>query len=179
VTRDFYLAVAIPGTISGTVRYSTDTTFILSGATLVLRRGSATGSIIDSVVTDSTGTYTFSNVAPGAPNYWITVSTSLAPDTTLANVAVGNGVTLTRNIVVTGGPVSIHPIAVGNLNRIQFSRMGDRLILDLGVSSTARSVTVFNMNGALQHRASVPAGESRASVPATFAPANGFLFQVR
>jgi hypothetical protein len=48
--------------------------------------------------------------------------------------------------------------------------------LDLEISNLPRSIKIFDLNGALQHQVSIPAGKTQVFVPATFAPENGFFF---
>jgi len=272
VVLDLLLAVTAPGTITGTVKSTSDTTVHIANALVVLTRGSATGTFISSTQTNSSGVYTLSNVDPGAPNYWITVSAGgyvTSTTTATAGLAVGNGATVTSNFslltpgsitgvikkvvspqvitpmtnvlvllrrgsataavtdstrtdvqgvyafhnlppaaanywitaittlgtathdsltVSAGGtmtsdftftqPSALYP-ALSSLHRVRFQRMGDRLALDLGVSTSIRTVSIFNLGGTLQHRVFVEAGGTQAIVPATFAPEKGFLFQVK
>jgi len=62
---------------------------------------------------------------------------------------------------------------------MRWSRSGDRLTLDLGASNTTRLVSVYGLNGTVLYSVFVNAGESRAVIPAAFAPSNGYLFQVK
>ncbi len=179
VTRNFYLTAAVPGNITGTVRNAVDST-PLTGIRMYLRRSSATSAIIDSTTTDATGLYTFSNVAPGTPNYWVTASgNGIYTDSTAANVAVANGGTATRNFALTLIPVSVRSVSANNTHGFQFMRTGNRLLLNLDPSNTARMVRIYDMSGTLRNRISVIAGESHVEIPTAFAPSNGFLFQVK
>ena len=96
IALNIYLALTQPATITGTVRNGINTNTI-TGAKVYLRRGSATAAISDSAVTNGSGVYTFSSVAPGTPNAWITASANGFITLTNNNVAVGNGATVTSN----------------------------------------------------------------------------------
>ena len=264
-TSNLYLAPIVAATISGTVTGSPGGAGI-ANALVVLRRSSATSTILDSVRTNGAGSYSFSGVAPLTPNYWITASANGFISATNNNVAVPNGGAVTSNfsltalatitgllindpvpeiatairgalvtlqhgsdvapildsvrsdslgrytfrnlvsdtlnywvtaytnvgtathgdLLVTSGGTTVSdfdfvPAGVNSMvfksSGIRFVRSGDRLILNLGVSSVARTVEVYGMNGSLHTRISVKAGETQAVVPATFA--NGFMFRVK
>ena len=99
-TFNIYLSLTLPATITGTVR-STVTTNPIANALVVLRRGSAVAVILDSVRTNGSGVYTFTNVAPGTPNAWITASATGFIAATNNSLVVGNGATVTSNFSLT------------------------------------------------------------------------------
>ena len=91
----------VSGTLTGTVRRSFDTSVHLNNALVILRRGSAAGTFVDSTRTNASGTYTFSGVPSGTPNYWIAVSASGFISTTTAGtvgLAITSGVTTRSNV---------------------------------------------------------------------------------
>ena len=178
VTRNFYLAVAVPGSITGIVRRATDST-VIAGAKIYLRRSSATSAIIDSATTDSAGVYTFSNVASGTPNYWITISVTGYLDSTITNVAVGNGATVTRNVVMTLVSSALKQAATHSANNFRIVRAGNLLWVNIEASGTPRRLKIYDMTGSVRHSVSISAGENRVSVPAAFSPSNGFILQVK
>jgi len=168
------LVAKVAGTLKGTVKDKTNNP--IANALVVLRRGSATGSILDSVRTNVSGGYTFPNVVPGGPNYWVAVITA-------------NGSAVRENVIVASGATVIvdFSFTVSSLDRslaygfrgLRIVPVGDRLELELGVSASIRTVSVFEADGMLKYQVSVPAGQSRTAVPASFSPENGFLFQVK
>ncbi len=97
ITLNIFLALTQPATVTGTVRNAINTNPI-SGAKVYLRRGSATAAISDSTTTNGSGVYTFTGVAPGTPNAWITASATGFITLTNNNVAIGNGLTVTSNL---------------------------------------------------------------------------------
>jgi hypothetical protein len=84
----FYMGA--PGSISGVVRRASDSVS-MAGRVVYLRRSSATSVILDSTMTDAQGAYTFSNVAPGAPNYWVSSIAEGFAETANTNVALADG----------------------------------------------------------------------------------------
>jgi hypothetical protein len=169
-TSNFALT-AMVGTITGVARSAGSP---VPGLVVTLRRGSATSDAIATATTDSTGRYTFSNVPSGTPNYYVTIfNPATNQSLTNGNLSVTNGGTVTSNFVLS--PTAIQ--AFSRSHGIKWAQSGDHLTLDLGVSGTARTVSVVSLNGSIQYRATIAAGESHTTIPATFA--KGFIFQVR
>lgn len=167
-TSNFTLTASI-GTITGSVRSGGHPVPDLE---VILSRGTDS---MAATTTDSNGLYTFSNIPAGAPNYSITVFNPLAgqPQTN-SNIAVTSGGTVTSNFLL--GPTALQQ-TLSHFHAVNWVRSGDRLNFDLGVSTKVRSLSVLSLEGRIQYRATVAAGESRTTVPATFA--KGFLFQVK
>ena len=167
----------------------------VSGAKVYLQKAltdSGNYMTIDSAISNSQGDNTTDNfrfyLEPTATENGITYRI-LAPEQTI------NGKTFSaytgaafplnvddasrRNIVLSGLTVGVlsrssiqHPL-------IHFSTIGDQMAIELGVSTSARTISIFNLSGSLQRQVNVPAGKSRVIIPATFAPKNGYLFQVK
>ena len=115
-----------------------------------------------------------------APNYDTTAILTGTTSTTVYAVAFPVNST-TNNANVTLATV-LPPAAIFFPNSkthgiVHMSLLGDKVTMDLGISNVARTVEVFDINGALQHRVSVPAGESKAVMPSVFS--KGYLFQVK
>ncbi|MDB5105945.1 MAG: hypothetical protein JWP91_3634 [Fibrobacteres bacterium] len=168
------LVLKVPGKLKGTVKDKADKPIV--NALVLLRRGSATGAILDSARTNASGAYVFDSIVPGTPNYWITVI-SANGTSTRENIIVASGATVLVdfNFAVT----SIDPLLASGARGIRIVRSGSGLALDLGLSPFSRTVSIFGTSGSLKHRLVVPAGESKATVPASLAPVNGFLYQVK
>jgi len=193
-------------TITGTVTRGTTTP--ASGAKVVLARrinnqAATPFTRLDSTTTDANGIFVFSNLIAAQPatqgqyRLFITMtplgSTVDYPNgtaqTNLDTITVAVGGTATRNVTLTNcavgstlpgcAPAGILPLSSSKSQDIRFSTMGDRLILDMGVSNAVRTVSIFGLNGTVQYQVNVPAGESQAVVPATLSPANGYLFMVK
>ena len=92
----------------------------------------------------------------------------------------GTAVTLDANTVVepAAGAAPVRLAVSAAARGIRFVSMGDRLAVDMGASASARSVSIFGMDGMLRYRAPVPAGQARVDVPVSLSPWRGFLFQV-
>ena len=153
----------------------------VSGAKVVLQyRATTAGAWTnrDSTTTNVTGNFQFTGLAAatGTAAYRVMVSLTGYTTATSAAITVATGATATVNVTLTSTTINIFTPGTA---RIRYSQAGDRLNLDLGASNAARSIRIFNLSGVLQQRIAVPAGESRAVVPAAFAPANGFLFQIK
>jgi hypothetical protein len=169
------------------------TTTFTSGAKLILQRrttnfgaGSTSFISVDSTTSDINGTYDFVNMIAGAQaNYRVMIialftATNQTVDTVTGNTTVATGAFVTVNFTIQTPPTSILSFTPTAGNRVRFISMGDHVDLDLGQSSEiARTVSIFNLSGALQHQVGVPAGVSRVSVPGAYAPSNGFLFQIK
>ncbi len=103
-TANFYLGA--PGSISGFVRRNTDS-LIVVGAKLYLRRNSTTSTILDSTVSDTGGTYVFSNIAPGTPNYFVTGTATGFASTSNSNIVVNSGAnTVSTLYILTLGKIT-------------------------------------------------------------------------
>jgi len=171
-TSNFALT-ATTGTITGVARSSGSP---VPGLVVTLRRGSVTSVAMATATTDSIGSYTFSNVPSGTPNYYVTIfNPATNQSLTNSNLAVTNGGTVTSNFVLS--PTALQEAFSSHSHGIKWTQSGDRLTLDMGVSSRVRTVSVVSLNGSVQYRAAVSAGESHTTIPATFA--KGFIFQVR
>lgn len=171
---NFVLVPSSFAAITGTVRGSGGQ--VISGALILLRRGSAAGAILDSVRTTATGVYLFNNVESGSPNYWISASADGYGTATNTNVPVGSGSTRTSNFTFSVTGIIALP---SHSQAFRFTHAGDNLSVDLGVANAARSLQVYSLDGILRSQAAVPAGVSRVLIPGTFAPAKGYLFQVK
>jgi hypothetical protein len=68
---------------------------------------------------------------------------------------------------------------VRNRDGVRFVPMGDRLAVELAASASARTVSIFGMDGMVRGRVPVPAGQTRIDVPVSLSPSRGFLFQVK
>ncbi len=158
---------------------------------------------LDSTFSDANGIFSFSNlIAAPTPasaangsyrvlvtanayrNYPLTTGAENTAD--VYQVAYGATYIVTPNIAMTlctaaptaaGCVVGIVSYSHDQSLNIRLSLMGSNLALDLDVSNVARTVQIFSLNGSLAHQVSVPAGATRAIVPATFAA--GYLFQVK
>ena len=175
----------------GTAHVTNATGAPIPGVKIVLlRRPTTAGAYVrlDSTVTDANGNYAFTGLisAVAAANGSYQFISSKAGYGTAANNT--NPVTSAATQVGFQATVTYNPILVistaiipfsGNNQGMRITTLGDHLTLDLGVSNTLRTISVFNLNGSLQHQVNVPAGESHAVVPGIFAPANGYLFQVK
>jgi hypothetical protein len=160
---------------------------------LLRRRATATGTtsnyvIVDSAYSDVNGVFVFDSIlAVGTgliANAYTLVVNSFTDSAnsyalfTSGNLTVADGVTLQSNIALTA--TGVRPVlATDKVQGIQFSVSGDKLLLDLGTSSASRTVSIYGTNGALQRQLSVAGGESRVTLPASYAPSNGFLFRVK
>ena len=173
VTSDFPMTATL-GNLTGVARSGGNP---LRGLTVTLRRGSITSTPIATTLTDSTGSYTFLNLTSGTPNYYVTIFNPATSQTaTNSNVAITTGATTTSNFILSTTALrGIYATA----QPVRWVRAGDRLTLELAASVSARSVLVYGLNGAVQHRVFVPAGESHVVISEAFAPANGYLFQVK
>ena len=89
VTQTINMAVA--GSITGTLKRASDSTTVIVGAFVMLRRTSATGAKQDSMFTDALGKYSFSNLAPGTPNYYVVITNAGFTNLTRGNIAVTAG----------------------------------------------------------------------------------------
>lgn len=133
--------------VSGTVRKSSDNSTI-QNASVYLRRGSATSTVLDSTVTDALGRYEFTDVAPGTPDYWITASSAGLATATNANVAVGSGAAVVSDFTLEGilpGGVS------GTVRKAADSTLiaGAKVYLRRGsATSDVLDSAVTNVNGA-------------------------------
>lgn len=98
-----------------------------------------------------------------------------------SRLLAGTAVVLDANTVVepAAGPAALRPALAAAARGMRFVPMGDRLAVDLGASASARSVSIFGMDGMVRYQAPVPAGQARIDVPASFSPGRGFLFQVK
>ena len=173
--------VAGTSTIAGLV---TRTNVKVVGAKVVLRRRATATSawvLVDSTTTDANGTYQFANIlasGTGAPSnaYSLIVSQpGYATLTSTTAITVATGATTAANVALT--TTGIQQFSASKAQSIRLTVMGDRLSLNLTVSNVSRTVQIFGFDGSLKRQVSVPAGESRALVPATFA--HGYLFQVK
>jgi len=162
---------------------------------------------LDSTTTDVNGIYLFSNlIAATGTNqagsrYRVLVSfrpegayadyPTTGAQTTGDTMSVAIGATRTFNVTMTVSAVNstlpgcVVPVqgVLADFSKarsdIRFANMGDRLVLSLAPANVTRTVSIFGVNGSLQHQVVVFAGESKVSVPASFSPANGFLFSVK
>ena len=91
-------------TITGTVNSSNPTT-PLAGAKVVLVLGTASGVHIDSTLTDTAGSYTFSSVATGI--FWLLVSKPGYNTGSSVQLITSSSVTLTANVSVTRNNTAI------------------------------------------------------------------------
>ncbi len=173
-TLNVYLVHKAQGILTGTVKNASHDP--IANALVVLRRGSAKDPILDSTRTNASGAYTFKNVEPGAPNYWITV-TATSGTMTKDSILVASGGTVTTNFVFA--PTSLNPMAAYGSGKIRFTSAGNRLTVDLGVASSSRTLSIFGTDGILKLQVPVPAGQTRASVPSTLSPVKGYLYQVK
>ncbi len=163
---------------------------VINAKVLLRRRATATSSyvIVDSAFSDGNGVFSFDSIlAVGtgqiANAYTLVVgaysdSANSYAVFTSGNLTVGDGITLISNIALTATGVRT-AISGNKAQDLRFSVAGDHLLLNLGVSSAARTVSIYGMNGALEHQISVSSGESSVMVPAMYAPKNGFVFQVK
>jgi len=179
VTSNFLMSV--PGSITGTL---TNIFSVSSGGEpmhnvpVVLRRGSGTSLVLDSTVTNSNGIYTFTGLAPGAPYYWITALSTIGTQTN-DSVAVTAGAATTSNFTFNQTSAILPNLAnLANSHGIRFITAGNQLELELGLSSSTRTVSIFSLSGSLEREVFIPAGETQVLVPATFAPSRGFLFKM-
>ena len=163
----------LPGTLKGTVKNGNA---VIPHALVVLRRGSDSAAIMDSVRSDSAGVYVFANVASNTPNYWVTATTAFGT-ATLQQIAVPAGATVTADF--TFMPSALRPLVSGGSRAIRVVRTGDRMAMQLDASASARTVSIFASNGRLRDRVSVPAGMTKVEVPGVFSPSQGFHFQVK
>ncbi len=90
-------------------------------------------------------------------------------------------VTLDANMVVESSDAASvrRPTFSTNSPGLRIVTLGDQLVLDMGVSASVRKVSIFNLDGMIVNQVSVPAGVSRTMVSANYAPANGFVFQIK
>jgi hypothetical protein len=90
-------------------------------------------------------------------------------------------VVLDANTVVqpAAGTAALRPAVSAAAPGIRFVPIGDRLAVELGASASARSVSIFGMDGMVRRRVPVPAGQARIDVPASLSPWRGFLFLVK
>jgi hypothetical protein len=119
-TSNFSLApVASTGTLKGKVT-DANTTSAISGATVQIQGGASTS-------TNSTGNYTFNNVAPGT--YSLTVSAAGYTTQTVTGVTVTSGNTTTKNVALSPTGGASLPGAPGNLvaKKAGFFARGTRL----------------------------------------------------
>ncbi len=176
--------------IGGTITRTGTPPIPVTGAQITLQHrmtnvGTASTSWVnvDSSVTDANGLYDFTNLIAGAAaNYRIHIQAVWSTgtlDTISAAVNVTAGMAVTLNFTAKT-PVALFTRRSAGANHIEFSLTGGRLLLNLGEAShAARTVSIFDMHGALQYRISVPANASKVMAPAAFSPAKGFLFQLK
>lgn len=180
--------------LGGTISFETmagGTTSPLASAKLYLQRratnfgaGSTTFWTVDSTTTDVNGLYDFVNMIAGTiANYRVEVlytfnTGSVVDSTNNTTVAAGAAVTLNYTVLK---PTSIfgQVAATTGDNSIRFISAGGQLTLEFSPKTMARTVSIFDLSGALQHQVSIPANADRVMVPGAFAPGNGFLFQVK
>jgi len=180
---------SLGGTISS--QYQGGAVSPLSGAKLYLQRratnfgaGSTTFWTVDSATTDVNGLYDFVNMIAGTiANYRVkilyTFNTGAINDSTV-NTTVAAGAAVTLNFTVQQPiPIFSQVAAATGDNSIRFISAGGQLALEFSPKTMARTVSIFNLSGALQHQVSIPANADRVMVPGAFAPGNGFLFQVK
>ena len=182
VTLNVNLSPVGTGTITGTVRTTAaNGSAALSGITIELRRGSATSAVIATTTTNGQGQYTFTGMAAGAPNYFITV-VATNPTRTVSGAAPSNIVvtangTATVNITLTGTAAIMGYSSP--IEGMRFSVSGGLLLIDLGSSSVERILEIYGVTGRFQNRIFVPAGLDRVTLSHEFSPANGFLFLLK
>jgi hypothetical protein len=153
------------GTISGTV-YDAQTDTALTGATVLLHQyANAQGTAnVGSVVTDSTGAFTFSNLAAGT--YTLEVSASGYVDGTRSTVAIGDITNYSQDVILSrGGPqfravltwsanpsdLDLHAVvkdSLGVYDSIYYSNPGDTLTTALDHDETEgygpETITIYH-----------------------------------
>ena len=158
---------------------------LVGGAKVVLRRRATSNGawvLVDSTVTSVNGFYQFVNIlgaGTGEPSnaYSLIVSQpGYAVLTSTTAITVATGATTASDVALTTAAGIQQGLSHDSQN-LRLTVMGDRLSLELPVSNVARRVQVIGFDGSLKRQVSIPAGESRAIVPATFA--HGYLFQVK
>ena len=134
------------------------------------------------------GSYRVLVTANGYRNYPYLASETAAD---VYQVAFGATLIVTPNIALivcptTGtippGCPTITSILSDSPNKIQnmrFSLLGDNLVLNLPSSSIIRTLEIFDLKGVRQRNIQIPAGESRVTLPASFAPEKGFLYGLK
>jgi len=181
--------------IAGQVTITGTSTPVPNTNVYLRRRATATSAyvLVDSALSDANGVYVFDNILPAgtvsgdiANAYTVAVSSFYDSANTYAAftsgaITVADAQTAVSNIALTvSGPASIKTaFSQNSAQSIRFSTAGDQLLLDLGTSNATRTVSIFGMDGTLQRQVTVPGNESRTTVPAIYAPANGFLFRVK
>ena len=157
----------------------------LAGVQVTLRRRATNTSAyvaVDSTLTDTYGSYLFSNIAAAGASadinaYSLVVNVGGYNSFTSGNIAVADNVTVVSNIGLT--VTALSQSSFDNVRQIRFSNLNGQLAMDLTASSKARTVEVFDLNGMVQNRVLVPANASRVMLSAAFAPEKGFLFRVK
>lgn len=95
------------------------------------------------------------------------------------HLAQSNVVLDANTVAQPDAPSPLNRISAGHTGRIRFTPSGDRLAVDVGISSASRTVSVFATNGILKHQAVIPAGQAATSVPISLSPLKGNLYQVK
>jgi hypothetical protein len=176
VVSNVYLVPILPGSISGTVRKSVDSTVVV-GAKIYLRRTSTTNPIQDSTVSDGSGTYAFANLAPGAPNYFLTFSAAGLVTASNSNVVVNNGANTVSNIyLVALGKITARvrksTDSTNIANALVLLRRGTSdttAILDSGRTDSLGAITFANLT------ASTGGGGGGATQYRVYASASGYV----
>lgn len=187
-TANFALLTAgsqnVPGTSAIGGQVTNGSSVPVANAQVNLRRrGSTTGAwfMVDSTTTDSLGAYLFSNILAAGNSfdvnaYSLVVNVGTYNSFTSAALTVGNNLTLISNVALT--PTALMQ-ALGQTRSLHFSRSNGQLLLDLGSSNSLRSVDIYSLNGSLQKQVRVPAGAAKVSIPMSYAPEKGFVFQIK
>lgn len=162
-TADVVLSLAPVGSIHGTVIADGDSTVIVN-ALVVLRRSSATSDILDSVRTDSSGRFAFTNILAGAPNYWLTASAPEFESMTEGDIEVNEDDSLQIDFALVA-VTSIRPGQAAMQALFTARRMGTGWLITMPAADRTRVFTMRDVRGVLIHRATVPAGATEITVP--------------
>ncbi len=126
------------------------------------------------------GNYRVLVIAKGwAPNFDTNqILTSTTPGK-LDTVGFAPGSITVEDIRLTPTINSVYGFFNDPRKGIHFTRSDDQLVLFIASASFFRTIQVFNPNGRLQDQLVIPAGESKAILPAIYAPEKGFIFCIK
>ncbi len=166
LTSNFTLALAARGRIYGKVGKSGDSTTIAK-ALLVLRRGSATATIQDSVRSDSTGRYSFANLLAGTPNYWITATATGFNPGNQDSVLVPANDSIQKDFALVGIVVVVKGSPLASQQLFTATHLGNNWVIRLPASEKMRRFEMRDVRGVMLHQAIVPAGATQIILPVT------------
>jgi hypothetical protein len=166
------------GTISG--QASGMAGAVLAGARVILSRqggggGGGAAFTPDTILTDAQGKFSF-KALPAATNYSLAISMAGYQNAN-RTVSVGSGQAIIADFNLNMA-TSIFSVQRSNVS-FRSHWIAGRLAVEIGLSNRIRTVEVYSSMGVIRHRTVVPAGESRALLPADITPAARVFLRVQ